>query len=103
MAQRVSTNLEQDALDALAAFTPVRVSIIALLRTDEPATRAHISAQLGLQTKTALYHLGQLQALSVVETEPPLGAERSGQRILYRLNAVRVRELHATLGRALGI
>src|SRR5665213_198134 len=95
MAQRVSTDLDQDALDALAAFTPVRVSIIALLRTDEPATRAHIAAQLGLQTKTALYHLGQLQALGVVATEPPPGVERSGQRVLYRLNAARVRDLHA--------
>lgn len=70
----IALDLPDEVEDAMAAFgTSARVAIINLLRTDEPASKAHISATLGIEPKTTSYHLGKLTELGIIESDPPPG------------------------------
>ena len=103
MARRISLDLPPDVEIALAAFgTPARIAIIDVLRTDEPATKAHIADVLGMDSKTTIYHLAKLADLCVVVSDPPPGPERSGQHPRYSLDHRRVAELYEAMGRMLG-
>ena len=103
MPRRVSLDLPKEVDEALAAFgTPARLAIIDVLRTDEPASKAHIATVLGMDSKTTIYHLAKLVALDVVLADPPPGPGRTGQHPRYSLNHRRIARLFAALGRMLG-
>lgn len=67
-------DLDPQSLKALAH--PLRVRLLALLRTEGPATSAGLARRAGESTGATSYHLRQLARHAFVEEEPDRGTRR---------------------------
>ncbi len=104
MPEHVRPDLPPAVGDAVSAFGyGVRVAIIGYIHEHGPATRGQLATGLGLVPKTVQFHLTGLTALGVVIPDPPPEQARRGQRTRYEIDAARVLELYAELGKHLGI
>ncbi|WP_431247152.1 helix-turn-helix domain-containing protein [Leifsonia xyli] len=72
MTNRSGHDLDEDARLAVTLFgAEIRCRIVALVRTDAAASKAHIAEQLGVQGQAIRYHLDTLEAAGVLyATEP---------------------------------
>lgn len=80
----------------------MRVAIIGYLRANGAALRGDIAAALGMVPGSVSNQLTVLLDAGVIETDPPAGHIRPGNRVRYSVVAHRVDELYETLGVALG-
>jgi len=90
-----------DAVSALGYAA--RVAILGYLHQHGPATRSELAEELKLGTKNTQFHLAALVALGALTRDPSAEDARRGQIVTYTLVPERVAELHADLGKHIGV
>lgn len=90
----------EEAIDILGSR--MRVAIIGYLRSNGAAPRGDIAAALGMVPGSVSNQLAVLLDAGLMETSPPAGQIRPGNRVRYSIIGRRVDELYETLGVALG-
>jgi len=80
----------------------VRAGILRFLRENPGVTIGPICDALELTSATILPKLGELEAANMVIGDPPIGEDRRGVWVTYRVNDAAVTDLYLRLGLAIG-